>query len=125
MTAASFLTAVERLAGVLARENAALAALDMAEVALCLPEKTAALAALVDARTGDATPAAARAAVARARALMAENRTLLERAMMVQNRIIGLIAGAMRAAAGGRGYRSDGQRAPAGAAAAYAVSARA
>jgi hypothetical protein len=125
MTAASFLTAVERLADVLARENAALAALDLAAVTRCLPEKTAALQALAPARADEAASTAARAAVARARALMAENRTLLERAMMVQNRIIGLIAGAMREAAGGRGYRSDGQRASGGSATAYALSARA
>lgn len=83
--------AVAALADVLARENAALAAMDMHGATALLAEKRAALAALEGAATGAREPA-----LARLRQLAAENRVLLERAMAVQSRVIALLVHAVR-----------------------------
>jgi hypothetical protein len=97
------------LAAVLARENAALAALDFPAAAALLPAKTAALAALQQA---PATPPPAGLA-RELPALVADNRRLLERAILVQGRVIGIIArAAPRATAGAPvSYGRDGARA--------------
>ena len=94
--------ALHRLALILERENAALAALDLAAIGGLLAEKQAALAAL------PATPLPAEAAHALA-ALATRNRALLERAIAVQGRVIALIARAAPPSA--NSYRAPGHRA--------------
>ncbi len=103
------INAVERLADTIARENAALGALDLAGAAGMLAEKTAAIAAFNAAddqarRTGPYMEAGRQRAetlkqAERLRTLAAENRRLLERAIAVQARVIGtIVAGAKPAA---------------------------
>lgn len=90
------------LAEVLARENAALATLDLAAAIALLSDKRAAAEAFARAAAADpglATPAL--------RDLAAENRRLLERAMAIQSRVLDILAGAVarptqRYAAAGR-----------------------
>ena len=113
MTPALIDSAVQ-LADVLARENAALAALDLAQAASMVPEKTRAAAAFTaeQARLNDAaTPAAqselARQVAARLKGLAEENRRLLERGIALQGRLIGCIARAVPRAAAPR-YRANG-----------------
>ncbi len=115
MTSASDHAAAERLAEALQRENAALAALELAAVGPLLEEKIAALAAFTA-----SPPPQARAVVMRLRDLAAENRQLLERAILVQGRVIGTIArAAPRAVAaapasyGRTGAAASAQRLPA------------
>ena len=85
-------TAVEALCQVLEQENAALSALDPVRAGRFLAAKRAATDALVRAgeRQGGAPPS--RAAAERLRDLAAENRRLLERAMLVQGRVIAVVA---------------------------------
>ena len=77
------------LADLLARENAALAALDFARATALLGEKQAATAAF--APSADDVPAD----VARLRGLIEENRRLLEHAIRVQGRVLGMVARAL------------------------------
>ena len=100
--------AAERLADILVVENTALRALDLPRVAQCLAEKTAAVTACQ--ASDPNTPAVSRPMVERLRALAAENRLLLERAIAVQNRVIGMIAGAMPRPPGAQGYGATGGR---------------
>lgn len=103
------IAAAIRLADVLATENAALAALNMPAAARLLPEKLAATdafaavqaaAAAATKQRGARRPGAELEAVARRlRELAAENRRLLERAMLVQGRVIATVAKAARATA--------------------------
>ncbi len=104
---ASLIAAAVRLADVLQTENAALAALNMAAAVRLLPEKLAAADAFVAAQAG-ASPKGRRAArrrieldavARRLQDLAAENRRLLERAMLVQTRVIATVAKAARATA--------------------------
>ncbi len=98
--------AAERLATVLARENAALAALDLRGAAGMLAEKQQAAAAFVAAQPGAGTPPAAMAQ--RLRDLAEENRARLEHAVAVQRRIIGIIARAVRSASAAPRYGATG-----------------
>ena len=101
------IAAAVRLADVLQTENAALAALNMAAAARLLPEKLAAADAFAIAQAGAGAkerqagrPGVELDAVAqRLQALAAENRRLLERAMLVQGRVIATVAKAARATA--------------------------
>jgi hypothetical protein len=107
--------AAERLAGVLERENAALAALDLKRAAGMLAEKQDAAAAFVAAQPGGGAPPHALAR--RLRDLAQENRTKLEHAIAVQRRVIGIIAGAVRVAApvpryGATGAMATGRQGP-------------
>ena len=94
------------LADTLARENNALAALDMPRAVALLEEKTRAAAAFTNAqaRIGDiALNQAERQRVAqqvgtRLRAMADDNKRLLERAMLVQTRVVGALAQAAPAA---------------------------
>jgi hypothetical protein len=86
--------AAERLADVLARENAALAALDLRGAAGMLAEKQQAAAAFAAAQPGAGNPPAELAR--RLRDLAQENREKLEYAINVQRRVIGIIARAIR-----------------------------
>jgi hypothetical protein len=99
MTPALIRSAVE-LADVLARENAALAALDLAGAAAMLPEKSRAASAFAEqahADSGDDGPPAllARHVAERLCVLAEENRRLLERGIAVQGRVIACIARAV------------------------------
>ena len=99
------IAASRTLATILERENAALAALDLARAASLYPAKSAAAAALTAAQAaaGDTMRAAldaeqqrlARELAERLRALAEENRRLLERAIHVQGQVLGTIARAV------------------------------
>jgi hypothetical protein len=112
------IAAAVRLADVLATENAALTALNLPAAARLLPEKLAATDAFTAAQAGARAGARAGAQVGakeggapgrpsaeletvagRLRELAAENRRLLERAMLVQGRVIATVAKAARATA--------------------------
>lgn len=86
--------AAERLADVLRRENAALAAMDLRGAAALLAEKQAAATALLDSLAGGGAPRPLHARLLSD--LAAENRRRLEHAIAVQGRVIGLIARALR-----------------------------
>lgn len=99
----SLLPAAEALAATLARENAALSALDLARAAGLLAEKTAAAAAFAAAvestrKTGGipAAEQAQAAALAEQLSSLGEgNRLLLEQALHVQGRVLDTIARAL------------------------------
>lgn len=99
-----------QLSEILARENAALARMDLHEAAGLLDTKTrlaAALAAL--------PPAAIKEAEMRhLQSLADENRQLLQRAMLVQQRVIALVRNAVLAAQGGTRYGAAGRPTPRG-----------
>lgn len=88
--------AAERLADVLRRENAALAALDLRRAAGMLAEKQQAASALLAALAGERAPPPLHARLLQE--LAGENRRRLEHAIAVQGRIIGLLARALRGA---------------------------
>lgn len=97
----ALIAAAVRLADVLSRENAALAALDLARAAAMLAEKQEAGAAFALA-WGRGRPLApvtdARDVIALARRLeeaSVENRRLLERALVVQGRVLATVARAV------------------------------
>ena len=99
------IAAGEALAETLARENAALAAMDLAAAARLYPGKDAAAAAfsaagdtvidgMVDSLSAEQRRLA-RELAERLRRLVEENRRLLERAMHVQGHVLGTVARAM------------------------------
>nr|WP_294514238.1 hypothetical protein [uncultured Rhodopila sp.] len=93
---------VERLADVLARENAALKRMDFPAAVALVPAKEAALAEL----TRQAPPAAMRSpAIQTLAGLAEENRVLLERAIEVQTRIVRMVARAIAPAREGAHYK--------------------
>ncbi|HEY1935280.1 MAG TPA: hypothetical protein VGG99_25015 [Acetobacteraceae bacterium] len=104
--------ALARLADVLARENAALAALNLRRAGALLQEKRDAAQALADAQAEPVTPAQ-RTRLAgpadRLRALASENRRLLEHAITVQTRVLGIVARASRVLTPAPGYRATGR----------------
>lgn len=85
--------AAARLAEVLAQENAALAALDLPAAVSVLAEKQDAAAAFVAALRQ--APGSMPAQADRLRGLAEENRHLLEHALLVQRRVVGLVARAV------------------------------
>ena len=95
--------ATVQLADALAAENAALAALDLVAAVRLLPQKEAATTAFAAAQrrargTRDTLDIKAlRVAATRLQTLTEENRRLLERAIHVQNRVMGILAQAARA----------------------------
>ncbi len=94
------IAATIRLAAALAAENAALQTMDLPSAGAMLAEKTDAAAAFEAARKA-ASPAgspALREAAARLMDQAAQNRRLLERAIGVQTRVLGVIARAARTA---------------------------
>jgi hypothetical protein len=94
-------TAAERLEVVLAEENAALKRMDFPAAVALVPAKEAALREL--------TPDRASAAIApRLGLLAAENKELLDRAIVVQMRIIRLITQALPQAKGSKRYTAQG-----------------
>ncbi|HVZ10501.1 MAG TPA: hypothetical protein VHC04_21525 [Rhodopila sp.] len=103
------LKAAADLADVLTLENAALRRLDFPAAANLLPAKRAALEALSAAGAiSQPLPATATSLGRRLMTLAAENRALLERAMAVQSRILGIVARASRSASN-QGYGPKGQ----------------
>jgi len=93
-------TAAARLADILAAENAALIALDLPRAGAMLAAKAKAVDAFAAARvnTGRASRGVGTAAAERLRALAEENQRLLENAITVQGRVIGIVARALRRA---------------------------
>jgi hypothetical protein len=87
--------AIEAVSAVLARENAALAALDLVRAGGFLAEKRAATDALALALVAGTGTLPAPAQAEQLRDLAGENRRLLERAIAVQGRVIAVIARAV------------------------------
>ncbi len=110
MTALS-IAVVTGLADILARENAALAAMDLAAAAACLAEKTAALTRFAETVASETGPWPAEVApeAARLDGLARENRVLLGRAMAAQERVIGIVAGAIASASAPPAYGAGGR----------------
>ncbi|HEY8290358.1 MAG TPA: hypothetical protein VIG49_13885 [Acetobacteraceae bacterium] len=122
------LVAAVRLAEVLRQENAALDALDFLGAVGLFAEKQAALAAFAETehRSPDTIPPAALvAAVRELQSLATRNRCLLERAMAVQGRVLGLLAQAASRAMASPRYGTGPGRAGAGRPVAFALAARA
>ena len=123
--------AVAELMAVLTEENAALAALDYRRVGDFVDRKRAALDALNAAGSGPsdrATPEhdpSAHAVALRLKQVVDENRTLLRQAIKVQNRIMGVVAGAARQAQAPTGYGAHGNKARSSVASAVALIVRA
>jgi hypothetical protein len=132
-----FTAAADRLAEVLAAENAALAAVDLRRAGAMLAEKTSAAAAFVAAKAArhkashgashGAWSSARPVALERLHDLVEENQRLLDIAIKVQGRVLGVIARALPRAlhdpAASR-YGAQGRVAPARPSA-FAISARA
>ncbi len=108
--------AVAELVAILLEENAALAALEYRRVGDFVDRKRIALEALNAASSApsDRTPSnqdpAARALALRLKQLVDENRKLLRQAIKVQNRIMGVVAGAARQAQVPTGYGARGTK---------------
>jgi flagellar biosynthesis/type III secretory pathway chaperone len=128
----ALIDAVGRLADTIARENAALDALDLTAAAGMLAEKNAAIAAFTAAddlaqRTGPYMLAGRQREetlkqAERLRTVTAENKRLLERAIAVQGRVIGTVVAAAKPAAQRYGAQGSLHR---GTPAAMALSSRA
>ncbi len=119
--------AAATLAEVLARENAALQRLDFSAAVALVADKEAALASLIaqgEATPQQALPAEAASLARHVQALGEENRALLERAITVQTRVVGIIARSARPPAV-QSYAPNGQHSQPRRAAAMALSARA
>lgn len=119
--------AADRLCNVLAAENHALAALDFARIGVFHDEKRAALVALENLAADAVDPDATRDPLLedRLQGLVTENRRLLERAIMVQTRIMAVLASAARTAQAPVGYGSKGRPPPSGGTGAVALILRA
>ncbi len=107
------LTVAQRLADVLDRENDALRAMDLIQAATLLPEKTAAIADLTGfgEHTFELPDPALVATARRLDSLASENRRLLKRAIVAQQRVIGIVARAVAAAASVPSYGAKGRQA--------------
>lgn len=123
--------AVVRLTTVLRAENTALKAQDFGLVGSFVAEKGAALTTLNALSAahdpgvqGEDTPAAQHLGF-ELRQVAAENKRLLEQAILVQNRIMAILAGAARQAQIPRGYAARGHRPKAATASAVALIVRA
>ncbi len=90
----TLLAATAALAETLEAENDLLRALNYAAAAALLPRKQAASAAFDAARQGARVPAGLRPAAERLQRATDDNRRLLQRAMAVQTRVLGILAGA-------------------------------
>jgi hypothetical protein len=105
------IAAALNLADILDRENVALKAMDLRRAVGLLPEKSAAIADLM--ATGEAAlspPNPGLADVARrVGSLALENRQLLERAIVAQQRVIGIVVRAVASVAVGPGYGASGR----------------
>jgi hypothetical protein len=88
----------DRMAEALAEENAALSALDLPRAGAMVARKQRALADLAAAQATRAPRDAAERMARRLQGLAIENKRLLERAIVAQGRVIGVIAQAASAA---------------------------
>jgi hypothetical protein len=109
------IAAASLLEATLSAENAALTALDLPRAAAMLADKQRAVAGFVaaldarrDARAAAAQQAAIEPMARRLQALSEANRSLLERAIAVQGRVIGVIARAAAPAVAPCGYSGHG-----------------
>jgi|tagenome__1003787_1003787.scaffolds.fasta_scaffold20704560_1 hypothetical protein len=118
------LDAASRLAGVLAQENAALQRMDLPAAAALVPAKEAALAEMArdTPLSSNALSPAVLALGQRLADLAEENRILLERAIGVQTRIVGMIARAIVPAQDTAHYRHPDDRTKSGRTMAVALS---
>ncbi len=116
--------AAARLVELLTQENAALAALDLPRAAAMLAAKQDAIARLAAAQDV-ADRAALQALASQLQALATANGALLERAIAVQSRVIGVVASAIPRAVNAPRYGARGGIAQAGRPAAFALAARA
>lgn len=98
------MTAGNMLADALTVENAALASLDLPRAGAMLARKQRAFADLAAVQVTLASHDAAERMARRLRALAVENKRLLERAIAVQGRVIGVIARATTTTAARTGY---------------------
>jgi hypothetical protein len=103
----------QRLADVLDRENDALRVMDLIRAATLLPEKTAAMADLTGfgEHTFELPNPALVATAKRLDSLASENRRLLKRALVAQQRVIGIVVRAVAAAALAPSYGAKGRQA--------------
>jgi len=97
-----------RLADLLARENAALATLDLSRAASLLAEKQDAARSFATAQQAAPATDAASPSLTRLRDLAEQNRRLLERGITIQGDVIGLIATTLPKAAGSSRYAPTG-----------------
>ena len=109
MPAANWAAAADALAGILQAENNALRATDFTAATALLPAKRAAIEAF-ERLTPSCPKQALSETLHRLDLLAAENRTLLNRGIGVQKRVLGIIAGAARSASV-FGYGSSGKSA--------------
>ena len=107
------ITAGTRLAETLETENVALAALDLPRAAGMLADKRSAVAEFDAVRTAAVPSEAAQRMARRLQALAMENKRLLERAIAVQGRVIGVVARAATAATEPASYGPERGRRPA------------
>jgi hypothetical protein len=107
------LMVAQRVADVLDQENDALRAMDLRRAVTLLPEKTVAIAALIAADGAPSEPPDPDlvSTLARLERLAEENRQLLEQAIDVQKRVIGIVARAAASVAVAPNYGMQGQRA--------------
>jgi flagellar biosynthesis/type III secretory pathway chaperone len=116
------------LADILIEENAALVALDLPRAVAMLPDKQRIATDFITAQAAP-IPAAQREVAERLgerlRTLAQDNRALLERAIAVQGRVIGVIVRAAAPAVAPSGYGAHGKPSHAGRPVAFALSARA
>ncbi len=121
---AELLAAAERLVDALERENAALATLDLPSAAAMFEDKQRAAAGFIAVRTGSigfGQRAAVERSLGRLQLLAEQNRTLLERAIAAQRRVIGIIARAVPQATATPRYAAGGSLADAPRPAAFAL----
>lgn len=111
--AKSLIAAARHLADVLESENAALRIMDLPRAAALLPQKSAAVAELTASgeASGSLIDPNLGVAARRLDALALENRHLLDRAIMAQRRVIGIIVRAAVTASSGSSYRAPGRQA--------------
>jgi hypothetical protein len=113
----SLAVAAAQLADVLDRENVALRSMDLRRAMTLLPEKTAAIADLVASAEGKPEPSdpVLLVAVRRLDRFAADNRRLLERAILAQQRLIGIVVRAVASVVVAPSYGAKGRVArPAG-----------
>jgi hypothetical protein len=105
------IAAARHLVDVLERENAALRTMDLRRTASLLPEKSAAIAELTAFGEASGLPPdpGLGEVVRRLDALALENRRLLDRAIVAQRRVIGIIVRAAITASAGSSYRAPGR----------------
>ena len=120
--------AADLLSDLLEQENAALERMDLASATALVAAKQQAIAALVAAQSDPGQPDAAeiQASTQRLSELASANRRLLERAITVQDRVLGMIASALPRATGrDAGYSAGGRNLSPNALPPMALSARA